>query len=67
MPKDNDDDWVEDLIALGIGLLAIHFIGKLLEPDKSNRERKTKCPKCGTEIKKWARKCPACRFNIQSF
>ena len=66
MPRRNDDDWVEDLIKLGIGLLAIYFIGKLLEPSKSNTEQ-TNCPKCGARIRKWARKCPVCRTKLFSW
>jgi len=67
VPRRKDDDWVEALIKLGIGLLAIYFIGKLLEPTKSNREQETICPKCGTRVKKWARKCPVCRKNLISW
>ena len=67
MPKKKKSDWVEDLIALGIGLLAIYFIGKLIAPKNPNPQQETNCPKCGAIIKKWARKCPVCRTNLQSW
>jgi ribosomal protein L40E len=67
VPRKEDDDWVEDLIKLGIGLLAIYFVGKLMEPNKSNNEQETNCPKCGARIKKWAMKCPVCRTKLLSW
>jgi len=61
--KKKDDDWVGDLIKLGIGLLAIYFMSKLLESGKKQEEVKI-CPNCGARVKKWARTCPVCRSNL---
>jgi len=67
MPRKKDDDWVEKLIKLGIGLLAIYFIGKLIEQTQGNTEQDVNCPKCGARIKKWALKCPVCRTKLLSW
>ena len=67
MPRKKEDDWLEDLIKLGIGLLAIYYISKLLEPKKGNAEQETNCPKCGAPIRKWATNCPVCRTKLLSW
>ena len=59
-----DEDWIDNLIKLGIGALAVYFIVKLV----SNREQETsaikRCPHCGAEIRKWAVVCPSCRKSL---
>ena len=59
-----DSDWIDDLIALGIGALAAYFLWKILFPDKNVQERIEMCPYCGRQIKKWAIKCPYCRSSL---
>jgi len=61
--KKADDDWVGDLIGLGIGLMAIHFLGKLAE-GLNNQSGDVYCPRCKERIGKWARMCPNCRFIL---
>lgn len=55
--KNNDDDWVGDLLKLGLGVLAISFLAKLSEDNQQIKE----CPYCHNQIKKFARTCPVCR------
>ena len=55
----SDDDWVEDLITLGIGALAAYFLYKAITSDKIER-----CPYCNAQIKKWAVECPKCRRRL---
>ena len=62
MPKKKNDDWLDALIALGLGALAIYFVGKLLEGGRN--EPVTTCPRCGASINKWAKQCPRCRMNL---
>ena len=59
----SDDDWVEDLIALGIGALAAYFLYRALKGDPSE-EKIERCPYCYTPIKKWAIECPKCRRKL---
>jgi len=58
----SDDDWVEDLVALGIGALAAYFLYKAIT--KSGEENVDRCPYCHTQIKKWAVECPKCRRRL---
>ena len=57
--KSKGDDWIDDLFKLGIGALAVYFIGKALEG--GSQEPPTRCPFCGVRVGKWARTCPNCR------
>jgi len=56
----SDDDWLGDLMRLGLGVLAVAFLAKLSE----NAQQVTQCPYCSTSIGKWARTCPNCRNNL---
>ncbi len=56
----SNDDWLDDLIGLGLGVLAVAFLSKLTE----NTQQITTCPYCHTSIGKWARTCPNCRNNL---
>jgi len=58
--KSSNDDWVGDLLGLGLGVLAVAFIAKLAE----NAQQVTQCPYCNTPIGKWSRTCPNCRNNL---
>ena len=58
--RKSNDDWVDDLLGLGLGVLAVAFIAKLAE----NTQQVTQCPYCFTSIGKWARACPNCRNNL---
>lgn len=58
--KSSDDDWLGDLMKLGLGVLAVAFLAKLSE----NAQQVTTCPFCNTSIGKWARTCPNCRNNL---
>lgn len=60
-----DRDWVDELIALGIGALAAYFLIKILSPEKEGRERIVICPYCRQTIKKWAIQCPHCRTRLR--
>jgi len=63
--KDDWEDWIEALIALGIGALAIHFLSKLFEQaSKPPREAYYICPNCGASTRKWSRMCPTCRIVL---
>lgn len=60
MPRrKKDDDWVDDLLKLGLGLLALNFIAKLGDTTTSQTEKT--CSYCGHTTTKWARRCPNCR------
>lgn len=63
MTEDNDS-WVEDLIVLGIGALAVFFLAKVLSTN-SDHDEITNCPFCGAQIKKWAIECPVCRRKLR--
>lgn len=56
--RKRDDKWVDDLLKLGLGALAIYLLGKLAE---GAQPQITRCPYCGWSIGKWARTCPKCR------
>ena len=58
--RKKDDDWINDLLKLGLGLLAISFLAKLSE----GGTQITICPYCNVEIKKFARTCPSCRNSL---
>ena len=58
--KSSDDDWLGDLMKLGLGVLAVAFLAKLSE----NAQQVTQCPYCYVSIGKWARTCPNCRNNL---
>jgi len=58
--KSSNDDWLGDLMKLGLGVLAVAFLAKLSE----NAQQVTQCPYCNTSIGKWARTCPNCRNNL---
>ena len=59
--KSSSDDWIEDLLKLGLGVLAISFLAKLSEGSPQIKV----CPYCNNQIKKFARTCPVCR-NVLS-
>lgn len=59
--KSSSDDWIEDLLKLGLGVLAISFLAKLSEGSPQIKV----CPYCNYQIKKFARTCPVCR-NVLS-
>ena len=61
-----DDDWIENLIKLGIGALAVFFLVKLLTQDQERSGQVSRCPYCGSPIKKWALECPRCRKRLPS-
>lgn len=56
----SNDDWLNDLIGLGLGVLAVAFLTKLTE----NTQQITTCPYCHRSIGKWARTCPNCRNDL---
>lgn len=58
--KSSDDDWLGDLLGLGLGILAISFLAKLAE----NTGQITQCPYCNHSIGKWAITCPNCRNSL---
>lgn len=60
----DDNDWLDTLIALGIGALAAYFLLKKLSSDGEAQERIEVCPYCGRQIRKWAIKCPYCRSDL---
>ena len=55
-----NNDWLNDLLGLGFGVLAVAFLAKLAE----NTQQITQCPYCNTQIGKWAMTCPNCRNNL---
>ena len=57
MPR-KKDDWLEDALKLGLGLLALHLLSKL---GGSSSESTKTCPYCGYTTNKWARMCSQCR------
>jgi len=56
--------WVDDLIVLGVGALAVYFFVKLMS--STDEEKITRCPHCGSPIKKWAITCSVCRRRIRT-
>ena len=58
--KSSDDDWLGDLLKLGLGVLAVSFLAKLVE----NKPQIKQCPYCGASLGKWAITCPTCRNNL---
>ena len=58
--KSNNDNWLGDLMKLGLGVLAVAFLAKLAE----NTQQITQCPYCSASIGKWALTCPNCRNNL---
>ena len=59
MGRRKNDNWVDDLLKLGLGMLALHFIGKLAQG--GTVETAKTCSYCGHTTEKWARMCPNCR------
>lgn len=59
--RKKEDEWVDGLIALGIGVLAAYFLKKLSEGGVAKTK---KCDFCGYETEKWARMCPMCRNTL---
>ena len=57
--KNKEEDWLEELIKLGLGAIALSLLGKLLEGGQAPTI--SSCPYCGQEIRKWSRMCPRCR------
>ncbi len=57
--RKKEDDWIEGLMALGIGVLAVYFLKKLTEG--GTVETTKTCNFCGHSTEKWARMCPMCR------
>lgn len=55
------ENWLKELLGLGIGVTAIKTLA-LLESGVSLKW--SKCPCCGSDIKKWARACPKCRATL---
>ncbi|MHA1973974.1 MAG: hypothetical protein ACTSW1_13330 [Candidatus Hodarchaeales archaeon] len=64
--SENNDDWIEGLIKLGIGALAVYFLVKILSKKDQDSSSIDSCPYCGAPIKKWAVVCPSCRRRIRS-
>ena len=58
MAKRKKDDWVDDALKLGLGLLALHFISNLSEGTSQTNQT---CSYCGHTANKWARMCSNCR------
>ena len=58
--RSREDDWIEDLLKLGLGVLAISFLAKLAE----GTQQVTICPYCNSKIGKFARTCPTCRNTL---
>lgn len=58
--KRKDDDWIENLLKLGLGVLALSFLAKLAEKPSEIKQ----CPFCRQSIGKWAITCPNCRNNL---
>ena len=54
-----NDPWIDALLALGIGFLAVQFVNRLRQG--SNTESTRVCSYCGFSSTKWARMCPRCR------
>ena len=50
----SSDDWIEELLKLGLGVLSISFLAKLSEGSPQIKV----CPYCNNQIKKFARMCP---------
>lgn len=57
--RKKNDEWVDALLALGVGFLAVHFLSKLAKG--SSVETAKTCMFCGNTTTKWARMCPRCR------
>ncbi len=53
--------WIQELLDLGIGRIAIKQLALL---GAGVNKQLTKCPCCGTEIKKYALGCPKCRTQL---
>ena len=55
------EKWLQELLDIGMGRIAIKQLA-LLQAGAVNQL--TKCPRCGTQIKKWAVGCPKCRMRL---
>ena len=58
--KSSNDEWLDDLLKIGLGVLAVAFLAKLAD----NNQQITICPYCNASIGKWARTCPSCRNTL---
>lgn len=56
------EKWLQNLLDNGIGKVAIQQLA-LLEAGVVN-EPLIKCPRCDTQIKKFAVSCPKCRLRL---
>ncbi|MGQ0791735.1 MAG: hypothetical protein ACT4NJ_05880 [Nitrosopumilaceae archaeon] len=57
--RNDNEDWIAGLLALGIGFLAVQFLSRLGRG--STVETTKTCMYCGYTTTKWARMCPRCR------
>ena len=57
-----NEPWIEELLDLGIGALAIHTLHKLKSPHRF--EGVLTCPLCGWKPKKYAARCSHCRIPL---
>jgi len=64
--SEDEGDWIDDLITLGIGALAVYFLVKLVSNKGRDSGTIKLCPHCGYEIRKWAVVCPSCRKRIRT-
>ena len=64
--SEDEDDWIDSLIKLGIGALAVYFLVKLVSNKDQENSAIRWCPHCGAEIRKWAVVCPSCRKRIRT-
>ncbi len=64
--SEDEGGWVNELIKLGVGALAVYFLVKILSNKDENKNSIDICPYCGNPIKKWAVVCPSCRKRIRS-
>jgi len=60
--RSKDDDWIDALLKLGLGAIALSILGKLIQGGQP--QEITACPYCGQQIQKWARFCPRCRASL---
>ena len=58
--ESKDDNWIDALIALGVGALAIYLLSRFLNKPATIQDEETTCPYCGASMKKWSRACPQC-------
>ena len=54
------EPWIEDLLDLGVGALAIKTLYRMRRGDDYTMV----CPRCGNTPRKWAVTCPSCRVPL---